>query len=81
MTTLAGVEAGAAQADGGNGHDGGHLACPFCMSYDVDRLFLASLNLDTCQCAACGARWDEERDSGEYRGRSQQCSVMMPRRN
>jgi len=58
-----------------------HLACPFCNSYDVDRLFLASLNLDSCECASCGARWDEDKGSGEYLGRAQPASVLIPRRN
>ncbi|HVE95142.1 MAG TPA: hypothetical protein VNB24_09490 [Acidimicrobiales bacterium] len=58
---------------------GGHLACPFCASYDVDRLFIATANLDCCECAACGARWDEERGTGEYRGRSKRSSVLAPR--
>jgi hypothetical protein len=66
-----------AVADGGD--PGGHLQCPFCNSYDVCRLFLASLNLDSCECASCGARWDEECGSGEYRGRADRSSVMMPR--
>jgi Zn ribbon nucleic-acid-binding protein len=63
----------------GSEHAGGRLTCPFCNSYDVGRLFLASLNLDSCECVACGARWDEECGSGEYRGRSQRSSVLMPR--
>jgi hypothetical protein len=58
---------------------GGRLACPFCNSYDVGRLYLASVNLDSCQCVACGARWDEECGSGEYRGRAHRSSVLMPR--
>jgi len=56
-----------------------HLACPFCHSYEVDRLFLASLNLDSCECATCGARWDEEQGTGQYRGRANQASVLTPR--
>ncbi|MEY2570035.1 MAG: hypothetical protein QOE63_385, partial [Acidimicrobiaceae bacterium] len=36
--------------------DGGHMQCPFCSSYEVDRLFLASNGLDSCVCLACGAR-------------------------
>lgn len=74
MSTL---DAVTAVADGGDA--GGHLQCPFCNSYDVARLFLASLNLDSCECASCGARWDEECGSGEYRGRSDRTSVLMPR--
>ena len=69
--------------DRGEGPDdaagSGHLTCPFCNSYDVTRLYLASLNVDSCECAGCGARWDEERGSGEYRGRAQRASVLLPR--
>jgi hypothetical protein len=56
-----------------------HLSCPFCYSYDVSRMFLASLNLDSCECATCGARWDEERGSGAYRGRANAASVFTTR--
>jgi hypothetical protein len=58
---------------------GRHLICPFCDSYDVSRMFLASLRLDSCECAACGGRWDEENGTGEYRGRAQQSSVVIRR--
>lgn len=56
-----------------------HFQCPFCNSYDVARLFVASVNIDTCECVGCGARWDEERGTGEYRGRADRSSVLMPR--
>ena len=59
--------------------DAGHLACPFCGSYDVDRLYLASVGLDSCVCTACSARWDEDASSGEYRGRASAASVVAPR--
>ena len=62
-------------------HDGGHLTCPFCNSYDVTRLFLASINCDSCECCSCGARWDEEKGSGAYRGRAERASVLLPRRD
>jgi hypothetical protein len=58
----------------------GRLACPFCGSYHVDRLFLASGGLDACACRACGASWDEDRASGEFRGRSARASAAEPRR-
>ncbi|HEX2851258.1 MAG TPA: hypothetical protein VHN98_11920 [Acidimicrobiales bacterium] len=58
----------------------GHLQCPFCNSYDVARMFMASLRLDSCECLSCGARWDEDVRSGEYRGRGNPSSVMLPRR-
>jgi hypothetical protein len=49
---------------------GGHLQCPFCEAYEVERLYLASLRLDSCACASCGARWDEDPVTGDYRGRA-----------
>jgi transcription elongation factor Elf1 len=57
----------------------GHLTCPFCNSYDVARLYIASVNIDSCECATCSARWDEECGSGHYRGRANRASVLMPR--
>lgn len=57
----------------------GHLRCPFCEAYEVDRLYLASLGLDSCACGSCGARWDEDATSGDYRGRSSAESVITPR--
>lgn len=57
----------------------GHLRCPFCEAYEVDRLYLATLRLDSCTCASCGARWDEDHDSGDYRGRSSRESAVSPR--
>ena len=56
----------------------GHLQCPYCNSYDVMRLFIATTNTDACECCTCGARWDEERGSGQYRGRANRSSVLMP---
>jgi hypothetical protein len=55
------------------------MCCPFCNSYDVGRLFIASINVDSCECASCGARWDEDRASGEYLGRADRASVLMRR--
>ena len=57
----------------------GRLQCPFCNSYDVARLFVASSHADSCECASCGAGWDEEHASGEYRGRSDLTSILVPR--
>jgi hypothetical protein len=48
----------------------GHLQCPFCAAYEVDRLYLATFHLDSCQCVSCGARWDQDAQSGAYRGRA-----------
>ncbi|HEX7167211.1 MAG TPA: hypothetical protein VF230_09545 [Acidimicrobiales bacterium] len=57
----------------------GHLACPFCNSYDVSRLYVASVKMDCCECLSCGARWDEDAKSGEYRGRGGRSSVLVNR--
>jgi hypothetical protein len=56
-----------------------HLRCPFCEAYEVERLYLASLCLDSCACGSCGARWDEDAATGEFRGRSSESSVITPR--
>ena len=60
--------------------EAGHLQCPFCNSYDISRLYLASLNMDSCECMSCRQRWDEDTGSGEYRGRANRASVLMPRK-
>lgn len=54
----------------------GHLQCPFCESYEVERLYLASVRVDSCACSSCGARWDEDPVTGEYRGRPSKESVF-----
>ena len=56
-----------------------HLGCPFCGMYQVVRLYLAPVRLDSCECLACSARWDEEPETGVYRGRSGRESVVTPR--
>jgi hypothetical protein len=40
-------------------------------------MFVASGNLDSCECLTCGARWDEDRGSGAYRGRSLRSSFLI----
>jgi hypothetical protein len=55
------------------------LGCPFCEAFDVERLYLASVNLDACACRSCGARWDEKRATGEFVGRGSRASVISPR--
>lgn len=50
----------------------GRLQCPYCDSYEIDRLYLASLRVDSCVCTSCGARWDEDASTGEFRGRQSQ---------
>lgn len=57
----------------------GHMQCPFCEAYEVDRLFIGSLRVDSCTCQACGSRWDEDTTTGRYRGRGSVESVMAPR--
>ena len=56
----------------------GHLRCPFCEAYEVERLYLASLRLDACACGSCGARWDEDPVSGDYKGRSLERGGLGP---
>ncbi|MEZ5203908.1 MAG: hypothetical protein R2701_05890 [Acidimicrobiales bacterium] len=53
--------------------------CPYCAATEVARLYLGSVHLDSCECAACGARWDEDPRTGEFRGRATRASVVMPR--
>ena len=55
------------------------MQCPFCGAYEVDRLFIGSLRLDSCTCQGCGSRWDEDAGTGRYRGRGDAESVMTPR--
>lgn len=59
--------------------DGEHFQCPYCDSFEVERLYLATLGLDSCACLACGARWDEDAASGAFRGRANTASVLAPR--
>ena len=54
-------------------------SCPFCTSSDVNRLYLATVDMDSCECTTCGARWDEDRATGAFRGRGDRASVLMPR--
>jgi hypothetical protein len=63
----------------GTGESVGRLSCHFCASYDVERLYLASVHLDSCACRGCGARWDEDPATGEYCGRSGKESGVTPR--
>ena len=69
------MQAGGRTIAGGACH---HLACPFCSSYEVDRMFVASTRVDACQCTTCNARWDEDPVTGEYRGRADRSSVIVP---
>jgi hypothetical protein len=55
------------------------MGCPYCCSYEVDRLYLASVRLDSCRCRGCGAGWDEEVATGEFRGRADRSSALIPR--
>jgi len=57
----------------------GHLRCPFCWSYHVVRLYVVPLDMDTCDCRGCDARWDENRGSGVYRGQGRPSSVIAQR--
>jgi transcription elongation factor Elf1 len=59
--------------------DSPRFRCPYCGAYDVARLFVATVKIDSCECCVCGARWDEEAGTGQYRGRSARSSVLLPR--
>jgi hypothetical protein len=56
-----------------------HFACPFCNSHEIDRLYIPAVRIDSCACLACGARWDEDAESGTFRGRAARSSVLAPR--
>jgi hypothetical protein len=60
--------------------DGGHFQCPYCSGYEVRRLYLATMDVDACDCRACGARWDERRSDGAFLGRGSRATVLTPRR-
>jgi hypothetical protein len=68
-------------ADPMDDDDCGHLQCPFCHAYQVERLYIGSLHIDSCTCEACGARWDEDIETGRYRGRGSIESVIVPRQH
>jgi hypothetical protein len=55
------------------------LRCPYCTGYDVRRLYLASVDVDACDCGACGARWDERHSDGAFVGRGSRATVLLPR--
>ena len=42
----------------------GHLRCPFCGSYEVERLYVGSRAVDCCACVTCGSGWDEFVNTG-----------------
>ena len=62
------------------GRDRGRFQCPYCNSYDVERMFIASVRADSCECLACGGRWDEEAASGRLRAADDGASVLLPPR-
>jgi hypothetical protein len=53
--------------------------CPYCQAGDVARLYLGSVALDSCECHACGARWDEDPATGKFLGRASRTSIVEPR--
>ena len=57
----------------------GTCNAPSVRHYEVERLYLASLHLDSCACQSCGARWDEDATTGDYRGRGDIDSIIAPR--
>jgi hypothetical protein len=59
--------------------DRSSLRCPYCSGYEVRRLYLADVDLDACDCRACGARWDERHSDGAFVGRGSRATVLLPR--
>ncbi|MBI2710618.1 MAG: hypothetical protein HYX34_13150 [Actinobacteria bacterium] len=59
--------------------DGRHLCCPECGAYTVDRLYVATVRMDSCECHACGHSWDEDPSSGRVHGCSDPESVLVHR--
>ena len=57
--------------------EGAHFQCPFCNSFDVDRLYVGVVKVDSCACASCGATWDEERGAGRSRYVARADSVLL----
>ncbi|HEX9258960.1 MAG TPA: hypothetical protein VF855_05435 [Acidimicrobiales bacterium] len=53
------------------------FGCPYCCSYLVDRICIATAHADSCRCRACGASWDEDVRTGEVLGRSDMQSVLV----
>lgn len=56
--------------------DTGHLRCPYCGAYGVERMFLVPAKVDSCECTTCRARWDEDPITGEFKGRAGRQSVL-----
>ncbi len=73
------VDASVTTSEGSSTERAGHLQCPFCNSYDVQRLFVASLKIDSCECASCRARWDEDARTARSSGRGNHSSVTIHR--
>ena len=57
----------------------GRFGCPFCASFDVDRMYVATLDADACECRTCGVRWDEARRTGLQLEHADRASVLAPR--
>jgi hypothetical protein len=57
------------------------LRCPYCSGYEVRRLYLGGVDLDACDCRACGARWDERHSDGAFVERGSRSTVLLTRRS
>ena len=55
------------------------LRCPYCSGYEVRRLYLGTVDVDACDCGACGARWDERHSDGAFVARGSRATVLLPR--
>jgi len=44
-------------------------------------MYVASAAIDSCECLSCGARWDQDTETGKYIGRADRSSVLARRPN
>ena len=63
--------------EGDGAAQGGHLQCPECGGYNVQRLYLATIHSDSCSCDGCGAAWDEDCATGTVRPRGRRSSALL----
>src|SRR3546814_13887456 len=56
----------------------GHLRCPFCEAYEVERPYLATLRPNSFSSSSFGAPWDRDQPRDTYRGRHSLCDQPPP---
>ncbi len=45
----------------------------------MTRLYVGTVQMDSCACPSCGARWDEDVSSGAFRDQASRASVVLRR--